>query len=129
MSYKIEIPESRKYIHIRIEGDFSAQDSHEWLAKLQGTISEQGIERLLIDVRKSKNTSSVLDNYTFAYKDTDKLQLNKRVRTVILANPDDKSHDFVLTAMLNAGFNVRLFQDPASAVRWLEKADHENPIQ
>ncbi len=91
------------------------------VGKINETSIEQGIERILIDVRGAKNTLTILENYNYAYNITERQQVNKKTRGAVLTAPDDKSHDFIITAMLNAGFNTKIFHDKPSALKWLEE--------
>jgi hypothetical protein len=124
MSYTISISDSRKFFRVRVEGDVSADGAREWSAELREASRAQGVRRFLIDVRSSRNVSTVLENYQYAYRNSDELDLPKNVRTAILTSSDDRSHDVVEIFMRNAGYNVRIFTDESAAVDWLEK---DNP--
>jgi hypothetical protein len=43
------------------------------------------------------------------------------VRPAILVDPHDNSHDFVDTFTQNAGYGVRVFDDEAAAIVWIEE--------
>ncbi|MEJ2382649.1 MAG: STAS/SEC14 domain-containing protein [Gammaproteobacteria bacterium] len=120
MSYTISISDSRKFLRVRIEGDTSAASAREWSAELREVSRTQGIRRLLVDVRSSRNVSTVLENYQYAYRSTRDLAWEKTVRSAILASPEDRSHDMIETFMRNACFNVRIFTDESAAIAWLE---------
>lgn len=120
MSYTISISDSRKFLRVHVEGDVSAAAAREWSAELREASRAQGIQRLLVDVRSSRNVSTVLQNYQYAYRSSSDLELPKNVRSAILTSPDDRSHDMVETFMRNAGYNVRIFTDESAAIAWLE---------
>jgi hypothetical protein len=61
-------------------------------------------------------------NYEFANKEMVDFGFSRRSRSALLVRPDDRSHDFIETAFLNAGYAVKLFTDEVSAISWLEKA-------
>lgn len=82
---------------------------------------ETAIKRFLTDVRDAPNTSDVLEKHSFANRDMKDLKLQKDVRAVILVDPDDRSHDFVETAAQSAGDYVRVIDDVAAAIAWLEE--------
>jgi hypothetical protein len=82
---------------------------------------ELNILRYLYDLRNAPNIESVTSNYEFAYKEMPKSPLDANATVALLADPEDRSHDFVETVMRNAGFNVRLFSEKEEAVAWLEK--------
>lgn len=120
MSYTISTSDNRKFLRVHVEGDFSTAGAREWSAELREAGRTQGIRRFLIDARSSRNISTVLENYQYAYTNSHELALEKNVRVAILTSPDDRSHDVVETLMRNAGYNVRVFSDESAAIAWLE---------
>ncbi len=72
-------------------------------------------------MREASNISTTFQNYEFAYKDMDDLNLERDVRSAILADPAHFSHDFPATAQQNAWFNVRIFHDEDIALAWLNE--------
>ena len=50
-----------------------------------------------------------------------RLDLQRDVRSAILVDSGDHSHDFVETVTQNAGYVVRVFDDEAAAIAWLEE--------
>lgn len=123
MSYTIELSGSKEFFRIRVEEAVTVELARQWSAELQEMGREQSIRRFLFDVRSSKNFSTVLENYQFAYRDSVELKLKKNVRSAILTAQGDKSHDFVELTMKNAGYNVKVFTEESSAVAWLEEND------
>jgi len=121
MNYTIGVSESGKFIRLRVEGEISAELARKWSDEMREMGLASGIGRFLSDVRGARNVSSILENYSFAYKDAPELSLDRNARVAILASPDDRSHDFVEVTLQNAGYNVRLFRDESSAVQWLEE--------
>ena len=83
--------------------------------------TRHNINRYLFNLRGAPNIENILPNYQFAYQDMDNFGFPKNARSVLLTNPDDKSHDFMETVFRNAGFNVRLFSNESSAIAWLEE--------
>lgn len=120
MGYQIELSDDGKYIRIRISGEMTVELAHEFSAKLQEMSRQTGVKRFLFDSRGAQNASSMLENYSFAYRDSEALGLERNVRSAILVSHGDKSHNFIEITMRNAGFNVRLFTSEAMAVEWLE---------
>lgn len=71
-------------------------------------------------MRGTPNTQSVVLNYDFAYKDLEDMHVDRGTKSAVLVSPGDDSHDFVMIAIRNAGFNGRKFTDEAAAIAWLE---------
>lgn len=121
MRYDISLSERGKYIRITILGDITVDTAWDFTRDSMEASSTHGVDRFLYDARQAQNLSSVLENYKFAYEGSKEMELSHSARSAILAAPDDKSHQFVVTAFRNAGFNVLGFTDEEAAVAWLEE--------
>ncbi len=121
MAIELSIAESRKYIICRVTEPITATFAREMAVQIQKFAEDAGIHSRLVDVRESQNVSSVAKNYDLAYRDLDGLQVARASRAAVLVSPHDSSHDFAMTVIRNAGFNVRKFNDEAAAIAWLEK--------
>ena len=121
MNYTIELSENRKFFRIRPKVPITTKIVRQWAVELTEMSHAHGILHFLFDVRDVKNVSTILENYMFSYNEAEELKLQKNVRSAILVNQEDESHDFVETTMKNVGYNVRLFTDEASALKWMEQ--------
>jgi hypothetical protein len=120
MSYSIEISENENYILILAKSDITVEMARQWTSELVELSNKSGITNYLFDARKRKNISNVTENYNFSYKDVGLLNYDKTHRSAMLVDPDDHSHDFVETTMINAGYNAKIFHDESEAIKWLE---------
>ena len=77
------------------------------------------LNHLLVDLRGCRNEDKPANNFFFAKDDTQKAGLNSEARIALLVEQEDHSHDFVTTAMRNAGFNVSIFREESTAISWL----------
>jgi recombination DNA repair RAD52 pathway protein len=121
MSYRVFLAENNKYVICRVSGPMNADTAVEFSREMDILSRAHGIKRFLTDVRDAPNTSSVSENHSFAQIDMKKLELQKDARSAILTRQNDRSHDFVAFVSQNAGYNVRLFDDEAAAITWLEE--------
>ena len=121
MNYTIKLSKNQKFLGVKAEGQINIDIARQWSADVEKKSRAMGIQRFLFDVRDAQNVGTVLENYIFAYQDSMKLNLPKSVRSAILVSETDRSHDFVETTFKNAGYNVKIFTDKSSAVKWLEK--------
>ncbi|HPR08727.1 MAG TPA: hypothetical protein PK620_09405 [Denitromonas sp.] len=76
-------------------------------------------QRFLFDVRGTRNVESVFRNYQFAHEELRTLGVNRAASFAVLIDADDRSQDFLETAVRNAGFDIRLFTDADKATHWL----------
>jgi hypothetical protein len=95
--------------------------AREFTRDLDSLSHAKNIKLFLIDVREAPNTSSVFQNYNFAYQDMKDLNLQRDVRSAILTSPTDSTHDFVEMVTQNAGYNVQIFHDENAAIAWLNE--------
>jgi hypothetical protein len=121
MSYQIKISGDGKYIRVQATGNITVDVARQWSHEVKRMSDESGIRHFLFDLRNAENTSSLVDIYNFAYRDADRIGLVRDVFSAILVDPKDKSHNFVELTMRNAGYNVKLFTDEESALKWFEE--------
>lgn len=121
MSYTIAISENGSYIICRVIGPMTVEIAQEFAREMDNLSHAKNIKRFLTDVREAPNVSSVNQNYKYANQDMKGLKLQRGVRSAILVDPADTTHDFVETAVMNAGYNVRVFRDERAAIAWLNE--------
>lgn len=119
MEFDIQVSKDGSYIVVRVSGSISRKSAGEFARPVQEKSAALGIYRVLFDVRQARNIETVSGNYFYAYEDIQDIGLDKRIRSAILVSADDHSHDFVETAIRNAGYNTCLFRDEAAAIAWL----------
>lgn len=119
MDYSIEISDNRKYIICQVNAPLTTELANAYTIELDRMSREMGIQRFLFDVRNSRNVLSTIDNYDYAHKEMKEMDLQKDIRSAILASLDDHSHDFFELASQNEGYNIRIFRDEDEAAAWL----------
>ena len=130
MDRSISVSENHDYIIIRVHKPMTTELSLRIGPEITRLAAEKSINRFLFDVRGSVNIQSVTKNFWFANKDIESFGFPRASRSAFLVDKNDRSHDFITTAFLNAGYIVRIFNDENSAIRWLEKgASIERVIQ
>ena len=119
MKPEIYIAEDGKYIVCRVKQNIEVQLAKEFSKQVDKLSREHGIKKFLFDVRGAPNVESASKNYSFAYDDMADMGLQKDALSAVLADPEDRSHDFIETVARNAGYNVRLFSNEQEAIAWL----------
>lgn len=110
----------RKYIILRIVGDYTRQRAISHTVEAHALGRQLGIKRYLVDMTESRNTESVLANYEFARQEIwDVPEIDKTALVAIVVSPSDHSHDFVETVARNAGLLVTIFRDRTLAEKHL----------
>lgn len=121
MNYQISVSNNNSYIVCTVSVPVTLELARDYTRAMDELSRAQDIKRFLVDVRSVPNVISAAENYTFANEDMKNMDLQRDVRSAILVDPDDKSHDFVETVILNAGYIVRIFHEEAEAISWLEE--------
>ena len=119
LTYTITPSPDNAYISIKVTGDITRDSAMEHNIKANILGKKLGINKYLMDLTEARNTESIIDNYKFAYEDMTAPDIDPSARVAVLVSPDDNSHNFVMTAMMNAGLNVALFNDMESAKKFL----------
>ena len=121
MRYELSISERKTYVYVRVYEPITKQFAIEFLAETAEKAKEYTVDRFLFDVRSTLVTMSIFDIYWIAYKHSLQLGFERGSRIAVLQSSGNKTHDFIETVALNAGYICRLFEDKAAAVRWLEQ--------
>jgi hypothetical protein len=121
MGYSISLSKNKKYIVCCVTGEITLDIAREFTKELDRLSRSLKIKRFLTDVRDARNALSTFEKYDFAYRDMTEMNLQRDVRSAILAGPTDKTHDFVGTVTQNAGYGVRVFYDEDAAIGWLNE--------
>lgn len=119
MSYEITISDDARYIIGKIDGPLTQEVAMELAREYLKIINSTGIKLILNDVRGTRDKMKILEAYNFANKDIDTIGFPRGVRAVILADENDKSHEFQETVANNAGYFVRVFYSYDQAIEWL----------
>lgn len=100
-----------KYIHLEISGALTRRLALEYILAAQNVGREQGLNRYLIDLTRSRNVDTTLNTYHFAYRDLRQTPgIDRTARMALLVSPGDYSHDFFETVAQNAGLDWLSFE-------------------
>jgi len=120
MDYQVTMADSGRYVLVKVQVPMTSAVGVQCGALAARLGAETGVNRYLFDLRDSPNVQTIVDNYEFAYREMPDFGFSRQSRSALLVRPDDRSHDFIETAFLNAGYLVKLFRDAAAAIAWLE---------
>jgi len=121
MDYDITISTSEVYVLINVTQNFTKHIAEQFMKDATELGEKNDIRKMLIDIRGISSLSSVLDKYTYAYKDGKRVGLTHAWVIALLVDKMDKDVRFFETVMKNAGFNCRLFDNEGQAVAWIEE--------
>jgi hypothetical protein len=113
------ISDSGKYLICLVNEPVTLEVIYEMIRQLNKLADETGINSRMIDTRGMPNMVSVVANYDLAYKDMDEMNIDRSTKVAALRLADE-GEGFAMTAIKNAGFNLRSFVDEAEAIAWLE---------
>lgn len=121
MQHVISLSEDKNYIILKYVGEISRQPALKVTEEAHMFGSRKGIKHYLVDVTEAVNVENLLENYDFAYDDLAQANIDRSACIAMLVNPDDQTHDFVETLLINAGHDVKLFRDRDTAINYLYK--------
>ena len=122
MECRISLSGDRKYIVLKVTGDFTAQSFMKHILEAHALGRETDIHRYLVDVTEARNVDSAFGNYKFAYQDMMSTPgIDRLAKVAGLIRPGNHSHDFVQVTSTNAGMFLQLFTDIDEARNYLQK--------
>ncbi len=122
MPHTIKVSDDAAYVILEITGEITSHNIMGMIIEAHALGGARGISRYLVDATHARNTSTITENYSFAYEDVGAVPgIDPNARVAMLVSPEDHSHDFIETVTLNSGYNTRLFRDRDAAVHFLEQ--------
>ena len=121
VNYEVKISDDGTFVCQLPQEDMTMQLASEMSREAIYLARANNTTRFLSDVRGIKNIESPFPNYEFAYRGTSEVGYRKTDRIAVVHDSDDASHDFIETASLNAGYDVKLFTDIQAAIEWLRR--------
>jgi hypothetical protein len=121
MEFETSVAPTGKYLVCRVHVPITVEVAHRMAIAMNDLAARTGIEGRLMDCRGQPNLMSIMSNYDLAYKDMDKLEIDRSIKVASLVDTGESTQQFVHNAIRNAGFNLRVFHDEAAAVAWLEE--------
>lgn len=120
MKYTISPSDDGTYIILKFTGEISRHTSMEHILEAHAMGKKLGTNGFLLDLTEATNIDSTTDQYEFVHRDMLKSEdVDTYARVAVLVHPEDNSHDFIETVFRNVGFNLRLFQNRAEALKFL----------
>lgn len=121
MDYEVSVSNNHNYVIIDVRIPMTVDLSRRCRIDAHDLARKNNINRFLFDLRGAPNTETVVRNCEFAYGDMQKYGFSRRFRTASLTDSGDRSHDFMETLLLNAGYPAKLFTNEEAAVDWLDE--------
>lgn len=124
VTYSMGVSPDGVFLVVTVLGSLTAEEASRYTAEAKMLGNRLGIDRVLVDVTGAVNADFTEDSYDFAYRRLKQLSAGEASpRVATLVRPEDHSHDFVLLASRNAGFNVTLFRNREAAETHLRSPD------
>ncbi len=121
MEYTITASEDKKYITLKVTGDFRGKEMMGGIIEAHLLGKGIGINRFIVDVTDGKNIDPVINQYKFAYSDMKKTpEVDPQARVAGLVSPGDHSHDFIETVLNNVGLSLKIFDDFDKVLEYLD---------
>ena len=121
LEYQIALSDDGSYIRITFFVDMTNELAERSLFEGYRLSEETGVLKHLIDVTRVRSAQSTTDMYMLAYKRLSVSPLYRNFKIAVVTHPDDNSHDFVETLLLNIGANGKVFKNEDKAIAWLKE--------
>lgn len=118
--YELNVTEGRPWIYARVYDPVTKALVLDLLKEIVRESAKSGVSGLLIDVRGAPSLKTTVEDYDIAYYRLQELGFKPHLKSAIVVDPEDKTHDFFETCTMNAGYNLRIFSDPDLAGQWLD---------
>ena len=120
MDYEISLSEDNSIVVVRIKKSLSTQIALIFTKEAIELGDKHNTDKHLIDLRGIRNTWSVFETYQFA-QDIKKSGRQRLDKVTLVIDPEDETHSFLETTLLNQNYNNRLFRDHGKAIAWLKE--------
>jgi hypothetical protein len=118
MDYEISLSEDKSTVVVRVKKSLSTQIALIFTKEAIELGDKHNTDKHLIDLRGIRNTWSVFETYQFA-QEIKKYGRQRLDKVALLIDPEDETHSFLETTLLNQNYNNRLFRNYDEAVAWL----------
>lgn len=118
--YNIILCQNRKLIFVEVFNPVTLDLAVSFTSSFVSLGKSHKLSHMVIDIRKTKSISSILDKYLFAYEKAEECGLSRLWRIALLKKVNDASLDFIETVMINAGYQFKIFTNERCAMKWLK---------
>jgi hypothetical protein len=118
-SYRIAAVEKSQHIVVHILEPLNRLLAQKIVKEMLDLDRAHGWAKYLFDLREAPMAEQAAEIYFFAYRDLVDLDLPRMAKLSLLTKSGDRSHDFLVTALKNAGYDIRAFTDEDLAAAWL----------
>ena len=121
MSYSINFILKDDYLHVRIEGENTAENVKRYLAEVQDLCLQHKCNKVLIEENLTGPTISTYNIFTIAEQGSRHISPDIHKIAYIDMNPEHNTEamHFAETVAQNRGVNIRLFTDLQLAIEWI----------
>lgn len=117
MSYKVNYIINSDFLRVKLSGSLAIEKFSEISNDIDRVIDENGINRILVDLRDFKERFGIFNGLQHIEKFREE---SKFLKFAILDNPKNRqNNDFFENASLNRGYQLLFFYDLESAEKWL----------
>ena len=123
MPWKAKYNDKHNFVELVYLGKVTPQELHQALVAAVSLSKENNTQLFLADCTEMEGGHSVIDLYSLiSLYDNIGLKLGMREALLMPSMQSPKADvEFYETACLNKGYNVRIFTDLDSAVKWLTR--------
>lgn len=119
LEYQIALVDDGSYIRTTVFVDMTNELVERFTEEMIRLSDETGVIKHLTDVTGVRSVQSATDMYTLTYKGRAASHPFNTFKIAIVTHPDDYSHDFIETLLVNSGVLGKVFKNENEALAWL----------
>ncbi|MBN1950513.1 MAG: hypothetical protein JW801_04875 [Bacteroidales bacterium] len=120
-NYVITVSGHKQYVLTKVYGDVTRGLARQFIIESHELAVKNGIDKLIFDLREAVNVESPVGNFDLVNHDITEMPASYRlIKVATLVAPDDHSHDFIETLVINRGHNNRQCRSMQEALDFLE---------
>jgi len=120
MDYKISHTKTDGFVRIKIYKTITADLERSFAKEAIEIARRNDLLNYYADVRGVPNVATTVEQYNLAYQEMAQFGLDYNSKIAVVHEQEDRSHDFIETVFLNAGYSCKLFIDESEAYDWLK---------
>lgn len=119
--FEIELSNDGRYLIVTGSGDTTREIAAAGTRMAHERATELGVNCVLIDVTRSRNVESTMENVRFTRVDAPPI-MPEHLCFAVLVAPGDHSHDFHVAFARSQGIDISLFWERDRAIEHLDRA-------
>jgi hypothetical protein len=121
LEYQIALSDDGSYMRLTFLVDITNELVDRAHVEMSRLSEETGVLKHLVDSTRVRAAQSVTDMCMLIHNELSVSPLFKTFKIAIVTHPDDSSHNFIETLLVNSGATGKIFKNEDQALAWLKE--------